>query len=367
MPGPTFLELARSIDNELKGNFRYPVKNVVAAGVTLLSGAFDAQVECDASAGAQSIQLPNATLNKGMPFFIKKTDASVNAVVLSCAVGGQLIDGAASLALGTQNDFVIVFSNGVGYSIYSRLITPLAPGASVYTVKKIYKVDGVSTLNPVDGTLINFSVAADGECFFAANGIFNGFTAFFGVDLAIYVDGVLLCHADETSVNGSGGDSTGPVAMSPNGSIFLTTGAHTVELVASQVNLGLAASAVDPLTLTVIYPGSVATSTTLSPEAARVRTSVSADINPAATFSFDVVVASEGNLFAIGTPTRMTSQLGGWYIFEAQLLTDAGIDGSFRSLKLRKNARRSSAWISGTTSSTTPRSAGYVPRQARSS
>jgi len=337
MPGPTFLELARSIDNELKGNFRYPVKNVVAAGVTLLNGNFDAQVECNAAAGAQNIQLPDATKNKGMPFFIKKTDATANQVVVSCAVGGQLIDGLASKTLGTQNDFLILFSNGVGYSIYSQLVTPLGPGASVYTVKKIYKTDGVHTLVPVDGTLINFNVAADGECFFSANGIFAGFSGLIATDLAIYVDGVLLVHSDFFIVNGSGGDNTGPVTQEPNGSKFLAAGAHTVELRAAQTNVALQASASDPLTLTVIYPGTVSTETTLAPEAARVRTSAPVAINPAAVLSFDVVDANEGNLFNLGSPTKLIAQLGGWYILEAQLLTDVGIDGSFRSLKLRKN------------------------------
>jgi hypothetical protein len=337
MPGPTLFELARSLDNELKGNFRYPSKTVVAAGITVLNGNFDAVVDSDASAGAQNIQLPDATKNAGMPFFLKKVDASGNPVVISCAVGGQLIDGAASFTLGTQNDFLIVFSNGTGYKIYSKLVTPVGPGASVYTVKKIYKTDGVHTLNPVDGTLINFNVAADGECFFAATGIFGGLTSLASVDLAIYVDGVLLVHSDTFYINGAGGDRSGPVTQEPNGSIFLTAGAHSVQLVAGQVNLALQASAADPLTLTVLFPGSVSTGTLLSPEAARVRTSAPVTINPAAVISFGVVDAVEGNLFNPVTPTKMIAQLGGWYIFEAQLLTDVGIDGSFRSLKLRKN------------------------------
>ena len=336
MPAPTFFELARSIDNLLQGNFRFPKRTVVAAGVTALSG-FDAVVECDASAGAQNPQLPDATTNSGMAFFIKKIDASANQVVISCAVGGQLIDGAASLVFGSQNDFVILISNGTGYSIYSKLVTPIGPGSTVYTVSKIYKTDGVATLTPVDGTLINFNVAADGECYFSANGVFGGSSALISVELAIYVDGVFLCRSAAAEVNGSGGDTTGPVTQSPNGSIFLTAGAHTVELYAGQVNIGLNADPATPCTLTALYPGSTATGTTAEPEAARVRTSVSADINPAATFSFDVVTASEGNLFSALAPTRMTAQLGGWYLFEAQLLTDAGIDGSFRSLKLRKN------------------------------
>ena len=337
MPGPTFFDLARSIDNELKGNFRYPVKNVVAAGSTVLSPNFDAQVECNAAAGAQSIELPDAIANKGMAFFIKKTDAGVNQVVVSCTVGGQLIDGAASFALGSQNDFVVVRSNGVGYSIYAKLVIPLGPGASVYTVSKIKKTDGVSTLNPVDGTLINFILADDGECFFSANGVFAGLSGLIATYLAIYVDGVFLCDSQYFTINGSGGDSTGPVTQSPNGSIFLTAGAHTVELVASQTNISLQADASNPLTLSALYPGSTSTSVLVGPEAARVRTSAQVGINPAVTVSFDTIDAATGDLFVIGSPTKMTAQFGGWYNFVAQLITDGGIDGSFRSLKIRKN------------------------------
>lgn len=337
MPGPTLFEIARSLDNELKGNFRWPKKTVVAAGVTVLNGNFDAQVECDASAGAQNIQLPDATKNAGMAFFVKKVDASANQVVLSCTVGGQLIDGQGSFAMGTQYDFVIVFSNGVGYSIYSKLVTPLTPGANLYTVRKIYKTDGVHTLNPVDGTLINFNVAADGECFFAATGLFAGFSGLILADLAIYVDGVLLIHSEYFTVNGSGGDSTGPVTQEPCASKFLAAGPHTVQLVASQINIALQASAGDPLSLTVMYPGAVATTTTLGPEAARVRKSTPTTINPVATLSFDVVDANDGNLFNPLAPTKMTAQTGGWYTATAQVLTDVGIAGSFRSLKIRKN------------------------------
>lgn len=337
MPGPTLFEIARSLDNELKGNFRWPGKTVTAAGVTLINGNFDAVIDFDATLGVQNGQLPDATKNKGMPFFLKKVDASANAVVISCAVGGQLIDGVASFTLGTLNDFLIVISDGTGYKIFSKLITPVGPGATVYTIKKVYKTDGVHTLNPVDGTPLPFTVAADGECFFAATGIFAGFTGLFSVDLGIYVDGVLLVHSDAFSVNGAGGDSTGPVTQEPNGSIFLTAGPHSVELRAGQVNLALQASPSDPLTLTVIYPGSVSTSTELPPEAARVRTNAPLTINPAQVVSFATVDANQGALFNPLAPTKLTAQQGGWYIFTAQLLTDIGIDGSFRSLKLRKN------------------------------
>ena len=337
MPGPTLFEIARSLDNELKGNFRWPGKTVTAAGVTVLNGNFDAVVDSDATLGAQNIQLPDATLNKGMPFFLKKVDATANQVVISCAVGGQNIDGVGSFVFASQNDFLIVVSNGVGYSIYSKLITPIGPGASVYTVKKIYKTNGVSTLNPVDGTTLAFNVAVDGECFFAATGVFAGLSGLIATDLAIYVDGVLLVHSDFFAINGSGGDRTGPVTQEPNGSIFLAAGLHTVNLVAGQVNIALQASVADPLTLTVVFPGAITTTTTMLPEAARVRTSAPVTINPAVVISFGTVDANSGNLFNPVTPTKMIAQTGGWYQFVAQLLTDVGIDGSFRSLKLRKN------------------------------
>lgn len=271
MPGSfvTPLDVAAQVDRVLRRNIQWPLKNLVFADSPVVVTDLDRSSMCDAVAGAMVVNLPDATLNKGMFFEIKKTDASTNTVTIQCTVGGQTIDTAGAKILIAQNDFIVVESDGANYKIVALVISaPGAGGAVFYTVKKIYKTDGVSTLVPVDGTLIPFTVAVDGECFFAATGIFASNSGVIFADLAIYVDGILLVHSDVFSINGSGSDTTGPVTQEPSGSKFLTAGPHTVELVASQVNLSLQASAADPLTLSVLYPAASFNTAAPTPKAA---------------------------------------------------------------------------------------------------
>lgn len=256
MPAPTFFDLARSIDNSLNGNFRYPLKTVTAAGPTVLNGTFDAVVEFDATLGAQSAQLPDATGIKGMFFYIKKTDASSNPVVVQCVVGGQTIDGVGSKTLVTQNDFVIVVSNGVGYSVYSILVTPVA-GLALYTAKGVSKTDGIHTVNPVDGTLINFTTAVDGVCVFWAKVEFSGNSITPSGVLGVSVDGTFYQLGVYSIQCGAGADHVSNWTLSGSIPLLLTAGAHTVEVVISNSGLSAQASAGQPLTLSVMYPAVV--------------------------------------------------------------------------------------------------------------
>jgi len=265
----TPLDVAAQVDRILRRNIQWPNQTKVFADSPVAMSTLDRATMCNAVGGNMVVTLPDATLNKGMDFIVKKTDASTNTVTIQAAVGGQTIDGAGAKVLVAENDFIVVESDGSNYKVIALLIsTPGSGGAVFYNVEKIYKTDGVGALSPIPGTQIPFTVAVDGECFFAANGVFAGFTGLFSVDLAIYVDGVLLCHSSEFSVNGSGGDGTGPVTQSPNGSKFLAAGPHLVELVAGQVNLSLQASAADPLTLSVLYPAASFNTAAPTPKAA---------------------------------------------------------------------------------------------------
>lgn len=272
MPSGAFvtpLDVAAQVDRLLRRNIQWPLRNLVFADSPVTLTDLDRSAMCNAAGGAMVVNLPDATLNKGMFFEVKKTDASGNTVTIQSSVGGQTIDGAGVQVLVSENDFIVVESDGSNYKIVAKVIsTPGGGGAVFYTAKKIYKTDGVTTLVPVDGTLIPFTVAVDGECFFAATGIFAGFTGLASVDLAIYVDGVLLVHSPTFFINGSGGDSSGPVTQEPCGSKFLTAGPHTVELVAGQVNLSLQASVADPLTLSVLYPAASFNTAAPTPKAA---------------------------------------------------------------------------------------------------
>lgn len=266
---PTPLDVAASIDRVLRRNIQWPVRNLVFADSPVTVSTLDRSIFCNAVAGAMVVNLPDATLNKGMFFEIKKTDASSNTVTIQSSVGGQTIDGAGAQVLIAENDFIVVESDGTNYKIVAKVISaPGGGGAVFYTIKKIYKTDGVAALNPVPGTLINFTVAVDGECFFAATGVFAGLSGLISTDLEIRVDGVKLVHSDYFSINGSGGDRTGPVTQEPCASKFLSAGPHTCELAASQVNIALQASPADPLTLSVLYPAASFNTAAPTPKAA---------------------------------------------------------------------------------------------------
>ena len=269
MPGPTFLELARSIDRQLQGNIQYPSRAIVFGDSPFSITPDHDWIQADASGGNMSVLLPDATLVKGMPFGIKKTDASTNTVTVQSAVGGQKIDGAATKVLVNQNDYMIVVSDGTDYQIYSLTISASATGGAIYyQIEKIVKTDGVSTLVPVDGTLLNFTVAVDGECAFWAGGDWSGNQIFAGGSLNFRVDGVDYAPESFGLINGAGGDTITAQSLSPHISLFLTAGPHTVELVASQAGIGLNASAGTPLTLSVLFPGASSSVATPTPKAA---------------------------------------------------------------------------------------------------
>lgn len=266
---PTPLDVAASIDRVLRRNIQWPLKNVVFADSPVTVTDLDRSTMCDALGGAMVVNLPDATLNKGMFFEIKKVDAGGNAVTVQCTVGGQTIDGAGAKVLVASNDFIVVESDGANYKIVALVLsTPGGGGAVFYTIKKIYKTDGVASLNPIPGTLIPFTVAVDGECYFASTGVFAGLSGLIATDLEIRVDGVKLVHSDFFAINGSGGDRTGPVTQEPCASKFLTAGPHTCELAAGQVNIALQASAADPLTLSVLFPAASFSTAAPTPKAA---------------------------------------------------------------------------------------------------
>jgi hypothetical protein len=338
MPAPTFLDLAASIDNELKRNIRWPVRLVTAAGVTNLS-ILDAIVRADATLGAQAINLPDATTCKGMVFQFQKKDASVNTITIASIVGGQTINGQPSKVLATQNDFLIVVSDGANFFVTSQLITPAAAGSALYTAKGISKIDGVlPTLTPVPGTQIPFTVSVDGVCVFWVKGEFVGAFPVPSGTISVRIDGVTTYELGVYALNnGSGGDNVFDWTLAGSIPLFLLAGAHTCEIMAANVGLALQASVANPLTISVLYPGSVVVSSAVTPEAARVRKSANQSANPVVTLSFDVVDQNDGGVYSVAQPTRLTAQLGGWYNSVAELLFDQGIDGSFRSVKIRKN------------------------------
>ena len=268
MPAPTFLDLARSIDRQLHGNIQYPVRSIVFGDSPYSVSVDDDFINADATLGNITVTLPSAVLYPGIPFGVKKVDVTVNTVTVQ-GTGGQTIDGAATKVLVNTNDYLVAVSDGTNWKLYSVVISSASSsGAVFYQIAKIIKTNGITTLVPVAGTLINFTVAVDGECSFFAAGLWSGVSSFPSGSLNFRIDGVDYAPQSFGMNNGSGGDFVSSLSLSPHVSVYLTAGPHTVQLVASESGLGLNASAADPLTLSVLFPGASANVAQPTPKAA---------------------------------------------------------------------------------------------------
>ena len=79
----------------------------------------DMFVLVDASAGEVTVTLPPALGALNQVFFIKKIDASTNAVTVSCR-GAETIDGVAAYTLAARYETVAVASDGTNWYIFNR-------------------------------------------------------------------------------------------------------------------------------------------------------------------------------------------------------------------------------------------------------
>jgi len=96
------------------GSFATKV-DTVSANTTL--GIDHHIVLVNASGGARTITLPNATTCAGRQYIIKKVDSSTNAVTITPQTG-QTIDGQASISITTQYDYRGVVSNGANWYLF---------------------------------------------------------------------------------------------------------------------------------------------------------------------------------------------------------------------------------------------------------
>lgn len=76
----------------------------------------DETLLCNATSAAITVNLPSAVAIKGKRYFVKKTDASVNAVTLDPS-STQTIDGASTHALSTQYARVVIVSDGANWMV----------------------------------------------------------------------------------------------------------------------------------------------------------------------------------------------------------------------------------------------------------
>jgi len=89
--------------------------STVSANTTL--GVDHHIVLVDASGGARTITLPNATTCAGRQYVIKKIDSSTNAVTITPQTG-QTIDGQANISITAQYDYRRVVSNGANWFLF---------------------------------------------------------------------------------------------------------------------------------------------------------------------------------------------------------------------------------------------------------
>lgn len=76
----------------------------------------DFTIRCDCTAGNVVVGLPKAADANGQMIIVKKIDAGINQAIID-PNGVELIDGGASVAIGTLNDTKIIQSNGTSWDI----------------------------------------------------------------------------------------------------------------------------------------------------------------------------------------------------------------------------------------------------------
>jgi hypothetical protein len=101
--------------------FQRMSSQVQGLSITSVTGAYTASFDDDvilanATGGAFSVTLPNAEERKGKVLFIKKTDASGNAVTLD-GFDSQTIDGSATHAIASQYNSRTIVSDGSNWMI----------------------------------------------------------------------------------------------------------------------------------------------------------------------------------------------------------------------------------------------------------
>lgn len=92
---------------------RKPIQSVSA---NYAAGEGDMVIRVDATGGGRTITLPPAASMKGLTLFVKKLDATANAVTVD-ADGGELIDGATTAATTTQYAVLRLLSNGSSWDL----------------------------------------------------------------------------------------------------------------------------------------------------------------------------------------------------------------------------------------------------------
>jgi hypothetical protein len=94
---------------DINNTLNYPIQ-VLASNITL--GNFDYIVEANATSGALFLTLPDATLNTGRTYLIRRIDNTTTNELLIIAQSGQTIAGVSNSSIDMQYDSLEVISDG---------------------------------------------------------------------------------------------------------------------------------------------------------------------------------------------------------------------------------------------------------------
>jgi len=321
MPGPTFFDLAASIDRVLHRNTQNPDQTLTVGtyAVTPLMHTLMG----DATGGLITLNLQTAVGLSGMRFTFKKVDSSTNLITVN-ALGGQTIDGSPSFDIGQLNEVLEIESDGANWKIISNLVSTGSPSFANLDIKSIIKTDNdFSSLDPVPGTTIPFTTTRDGTCFFSCSAYTSGLSlAFYSGSIGINVDGTPYTLFVDAQSNGAGGDATFNMGYAGSIGVPLTAGVHTAYVFVTQSVIGFQATANNPMTLSVIYPtlsGATAAAAALGRQEAENTTSGTvtesgaigtyADV-PLTTLTIDVIASQVVYFSGEGHAFRDDAQLG---------------------------------------------------------
>lgn len=121
---PQSLLLARAIIQMQERLRRHPIEVVaVTAAYTVLD--IDLLILADATAGNVTVTLPTAVAREGRRIAVKKTDATVNLVIID-PDGTETIDGSTTISLTQQNALREMVSDGTNWQLISAIGTATA-------------------------------------------------------------------------------------------------------------------------------------------------------------------------------------------------------------------------------------------------
>lgn len=162
-----------SIDSLLYAGITVASQTIQTAGfIPTVSISVKNLYPCDATGSTFNITLPSAaSAANGSTVFIKKIDASANAVVI-LPLGSDTLDGTASLSLANKNDIYGLVSDGVSkwYSI-SKTTTP--PDATTSVKGIVQLADAAAALAGVSTTLALTPASLLGVNTISTNGFYT--------------------------------------------------------------------------------------------------------------------------------------------------------------------------------------------------